>query len=104
MIKPKIGGRPRQKGSVWSDAYSIIQNSAAGSIYELAGRRSNGNGTGVQFINNLNKISHASRALWKALDERGERETQVAILDALKKAEAELEARLAAANDREVAS
>lgn len=102
-IKFKTGGR-RTKGSAISDAYSLVNDSAAGAIFEVAGRRSNGSGTGVDFINNLNKVRQASRAIWAALDDRGKREIQDAIVQAIDKAERELQARLAAANDREVAA
>lgn len=101
-VKFKTGGR-RKKGSNISDAYALINESAAGAIFELAGRRSNGAGTGVQFIENLNRVRRASRAIWNALDERGKEEIQKGILDAIKKAEDQLQARLDAANDREAA-
>jgi len=101
-IKFKTGGARRKKGSTTSDAYSLINQSAAGMIFELAGRTSNGAGSGVAFINDLNHIRKASRAIYSALDERGKREVAQAISDAVEKAEQALQAELNAANDREV--
>lgn len=101
-IKFKTGGARRKKGSTTSDAYSLINQSAAGMIFELAGRTSNGNGSGVAFINDLNKVRKASRAIYSALDERGKAEVAQAISDAVEKAEKALQAQLNAANDREV--
>lgn len=101
-IKFKTGGARRKKGSTTSDAYSLINNSAAGMIFEIAGRISNGAGTGVSFIQDLNRVRKASRAIYSALDERGKAEVQDAIVKAVEKAEAALQQELNAANDREV--
>lgn len=101
-IKFKTGGARRKRGATTSDAYSLINQSAAGMIFELAGRKSNGNGSGIAFINDLNRVRQASRAIYSALDERGKREVAQAISDAVVKAESALQAALNAANDTEV--
>ena len=101
-IKFKTGGARRKKGSTTSDAYSLINQSAAGMIFELAGRSSNGAGSGVALINDLNHVRKASRAIYSALDERGKKEVAEAIVQAVDKAEKALQATLNAANDREV--
>jgi hypothetical protein len=54
-----------------TNAGALKNRSAAGVIYELAGRRTRGNGT---FISNLEeKQGNASRLVWKAVDNNRDR-------------------------------
>lgn len=100
-IKFKAGGRKRQKGSQISDAYSLRTESAAGAIYEVAGRRSSGNGTGVGLITQLNSKGVASRGIWAALDIWGRDRMRQVITDIVEDTQRQLQAALDAANDRE---
>tara|TARA_R110000823_G_scaffold2436_4_gene9937 strand:- start:159 stop:719 length:561 start_codon:yes stop_codon:yes gene_type:complete len=51
-----------------SNYAGVVQNDAAGAIYEVAGRRRpNAN----QFIRNLSRDKRASRAIWRAVDRLG---------------------------------
>jgi hypothetical protein len=74
-----------------TSAGAIKNKSAPGVIYELAGRRTRGNGT---FIKNLEgQVGTASRLVWKAVDNsRGKVEKN--IYDALEKAKATLQRNL----------
>lgn len=74
-----------------TSAGAIKNKSAAGVIYELAGRRTRGNGT---FIKNLEgNVGTASRLIWKAVDNsRGKVEKNIS--DALDKAKATLQRNL----------
>jgi len=68
-----------------TNAGALKNKSAAGVIYELAGRKSRGNGT---FISNLeNKEGNASRLIWKSVDKNKDR-IQKNIFEALEKAKA----------------
>lgn len=102
-IKFKSGGRTRVKGSVYSDAYSLRTESAAGVIYEVGGRRSNGRTrSGAFLIKTLNNYGVASRGIWAALDAWGRQEMQKTLQDIVDDTNRQLQARLDAANDREV--
>ena len=74
-----------------TSAGAIKNKSAAGVIYELAGRRTRGNGT---FIKNLEgNVGDASRLIWKAVDNnRGKVEKNIS--DALDQAKATLQRNL----------
>ena len=74
-----------------TSAGAIKNKSAAGVIYELAGRRTRGNGT---FIKNLEgNVGTASRLIWKAVDNsRGKVEKNIS--DALDQAKATLQRNL----------
>ena len=49
----------------------VIQSDAAGSIYDMAGRKTSGRTpNGQQFIRNLNRRGRASRTLWPAAEAR----------------------------------
>ena len=74
-----------------TSAGAIKNKSAQGVIYELAGRKTRGNGT---FIKNLEgQVGTASRLVWKAVDNsRGKVEKN--IYDALEKAKATLQRNL----------
>ncbi len=51
-----------------SNYAGVVQNDAAGAIYEVAGRR---RPSGNQFIRNLSRHKRASRAIWTAVDHLG---------------------------------
>jgi hypothetical protein len=74
-----------------TSAGAIKNKSAQGVIYELAGRRSRGNGT---FIKNLEgNVGDASRLIWKAVDKsRGKVEKNIS--DALDQAKRTLQQNL----------
>ena len=47
----------------------VIQSDAAGSIYDMAGRKSGGRSkSGQQFVRNLNRKGRASRTMWPAAE------------------------------------
>lgn len=47
----------------------VIQSDAAGSIYDMAGRKSSGRSRqGQQFVRNLNRKGRASRTMWPAAE------------------------------------
>lgn len=65
--KSRAQGRVRKDYT--TSAGKIINSSAAGSIFEVAGRRSSGRGKrGQQFIRNLNQWGRASRLIWRIVD------------------------------------
>jgi hypothetical protein len=61
------------KYRAYTVARRIVQTSAAGAIYETAGRKSDGKGrSGQQFVKGLNsKHGNAGRALYQAYDNAG---------------------------------
>jgi uncharacterized protein YfaP (DUF2135 family) len=74
-----------------TSAGAIKNKSAQGVIYELAGRRSRGNGT---FIKNLEgQVGTASRLVWKAVDNNRDK-VQKNISDALQDAKRTLQQNL----------
>ena len=74
-----------------TSAGAIKNRSAQGVIYELAGRRSRGNGT---FIKNLEgNVGDASRLVWKAVDNNRDK-VQKNISDALQEAKRTLQQNL----------
>jgi uncharacterized protein YfaP (DUF2135 family) len=85
----------KSEGKVRKDyttsAGAIKNKSAQGVIYELAGRRSRGNGT---FIKNLEgQVGDASRLIWKAVD-KNRTKIEQNVFDALEKAKATLQRNL----------
>lgn len=72
-----IGGirKTKAQGKVRLDyttsAGALLNKSAAGAIVEVAGRKSGGQGSGKQFIENLNnKFGKASRFIWLVVDKK----------------------------------
>lgn len=57
-------GRARRSDYTTS-AGALIQQDAAGAIFEIAGRK----GAKNQFVQNLNRFGKASRGIWRAVDE-----------------------------------
>jgi hypothetical protein len=65
--------KSRAQGRVRADfttsAGALVNKSAAGAIFEVAGRKSSGKGRrGQQFIRNLQKWGKASRLVWRIVD------------------------------------
>lgn len=65
--------KTRVEGKVRSDyttsAGALVQKTAAGAIFEVAGRRSGGSGTGRNMIGVLNdRFKGASRGIWAVVD------------------------------------
>ena len=74
-----------------TSAGAIKNKSAAGVIYELAGRKTRGNGT---FIKNLEgQVGDASRLIWKAVD-KNKTKIEQNVYNALEKAKATLQKNL----------
>ena len=69
-----------------TSAGALLNESAAGSIFEIAGRKSDGTGTGTSFISTLNsRFKLASRTIWRTVDKdrpRIERNVERALNDA----------------------
>jgi len=97
-IKMKKGKKQYRKHHTFrysSQLIMLINGSAAGSIFELAGRSSSGNtAQGRQFIANLNRFGQASRVIWKVMDNGGADDVQRGMVDAYHRAERQLQARL----------
>jgi hypothetical protein len=93
-IKQKAG-KSRKRGRAKSSLLTVRNESASGSIYEVAGRKSSGKGTGAQMISNLNnRGGTASRLIYKALDTVGKDKIAQAVKDAYDQVKKELQAAL----------
>ena len=90
--KTKAQGKVR--ADYTTSAGALVNESAAGAIIEVAGRKSGGTGTGIQFIRNLtDEIRNPSRLIWRAVDDQ-KRTAEVKVLKALDEAKATLQANL----------
>jgi hypothetical protein len=90
--KTKAQGKVRKDYT--TSAGALINESAAGAIIEVAGRKSDGTGSGIQFIKNLtDEIKNPSRLIWRSVDER-KKSAQVKTLAALDEAKAILQSNL----------
>jgi hypothetical protein len=90
--KTKVQGKVR--ADYTTSAGALINESAAGAIIEVAGRKSGGTGTGIQFINNLtDEIKNPSRLIWQAVDAK-KKPAEIKVLAALNEAKAELQKNL----------
>jgi hypothetical protein len=93
----KAEGRVRRKNGYLkytTSAGSLRNESAAGAIFEIAGRKSDGEGTGVSFINTLtNRFQAASRTIWRTVD-RDRPRIEANVAKALEQAKAELQRHL----------
>jgi hypothetical protein len=93
-VKLTTSKRKGQKGSL----VRVTNKSAAGSIYEMAGRKNSGNGpSGVAFIQAIQRKSGsgANRLIYRAFDDYGGTPAAAkAIEDAVEKAEATVKAYL----------
>lgn len=54
-----------RKGDYTTSSGALVQNDAAGAIFEIAGRK----GANNQFTRNLDRFKKASRGVWRAVDE-----------------------------------
>jgi hypothetical protein len=99
-IKSKISKTKAQgkvRGDYTTSAGALLNKSAAGSIFEVAGRKTNataGRTSSAQFLRNLgNRFGKASRVVWRVVDkDRSRIEANVA--RALEDAKAELQKHL----------
>ncbi len=95
--KTKAQGKVR--ADYTTSAGALVNESAAGAIIEVAGRKTGGTGTGIQFIRNLtDEIRNPSRLIWQAVDAK-KKTAEIKVLRALDEAKATLQKRL----DREAA-
>lgn len=93
--KSKAQGKVRKGNFDYTtSAGALLNQSAAGAIFEVAGRKTSGTGTGKSFINTLNeRFGKASRSIWRTVDkDRARIEANVA--RALEQAKAELQKHL----------
>lgn len=92
ITSTKAEGKVR--GDYTTSAAALKNRSAAGVIYELAGRKSRGTGT---FIKNIEgKVGNASRLVWKAVDkhrDKAQENISKALDDAKKKLQQHLNMR-----------
>jgi len=71
ITSSKAEGKVNRAQGYTTSAGALRNKSAAGAIYELAGRKARGTGT---FISNLeNKEGNASRLIWKSVDKNKDR-------------------------------
>jgi hypothetical protein len=93
--KSKAEGRVRRGYLRYTTSAGSLRNeSAAGSIFEIAGRKSNGSGTGQSFISTLNsRFGKASRSIWRTVDKDKPR-IEANVKRALDQAKAELQKHL----------
>jgi hypothetical protein len=92
--KSKAEGKPRQFQGYTTSAGALLNQSAEGSIFEVAGRTGDGTGTGVSFINTLNdRFQKASRTIWRTVDKDRPR-IEANVAKALEQAKAELQKHL----------
>ena len=90
--KSKAQGKVR--GDYTTSAGALINESAAGAIIEVAGRKSGGTGTGIQFIRNLtDEIRNPSRLIWRAVDDK-KKAAEIKVLKALDEAKDTLQKNL----------
>lgn len=87
--KTKAQGKVR--GDYTTSAGALVNKSAAGAIIEVAGRKTQGNGTGRSFIRNLtDEIKNPSRLVWQAVDSK-RTEIQRKVVSALNEAKQKLQ-------------
>lgn len=74
IVTSRKAGKINKRAGYTTVGGAIINQSAAGAIFEVAGRRNkNGNSkSGAQFIANLNRHASPSRAIYKAIDKHGD--------------------------------
>ncbi len=91
IVKSKAQGRVR--ADYTTSAGKLINKSAAGSIFEVAGRKTKGSSartSGAQFLRNLgNRFGKASRLIWSVVDKDADR-IQANVAKALEEAKTEL--------------
>jgi hypothetical protein len=92
IVKSKAQGRVSRNYT--TSAGKLINKSAAGAIFEVAGRNTKGSAartSGAQFLRNLgNRFGRASRLIWSVVDKEGE-QIQRNVAKALDEAKADLQ-------------
>lgn len=92
IVKSKAQGRVRRDYT--TSAGKLINKSAAGAIFEVAGRQTKGSAartSGAQFLRNLgNRFGKASRLIWSVVDKDADR-IQRNVAKALDEAKQELQ-------------
>lgn len=92
IVKSKAQGRV--SANYTTSAGKLINKTAAGAIFEVAGRKTKGSSartSGAQFLRNLgNRFGRASRLIWSVVDKDGER-IQRNVAKALEDAKADLQ-------------
>ena len=95
IVKSKAQGRVR--GDYTTSAGKLINKSAAGAIFEVAGRKTKGSSDrtqGAQFLRNLgNRFGKASRLIWSVVDKDKAR-IEKNVSDALDEAKRTLNSKL----------
>ena len=90
--KSKAQGKVRRDYT--TSAGALLNESAEGAIFEVAGRKSDGEGTGVSFIATLNeRFQEASRSIWRTVD-RDRPRIEANVKQALEAAKLELQKHL----------
>lgn len=85
----------KPKGAKFGAVLYLTNRDAAGSIFEVTGRRRNPtNKSGAHFIDTLNNIDSASRVIWDAYDDAGRNKIKQEVIDTVRDIEAEFERRL----------
>jgi hypothetical protein len=95
IVKTKAQGKVR--GDYTTSAGALLNKSAAGAIFETAGRKTKpgfGGGSGSQFLRTLaNRFGKASRVVWRVVDKDKDR-IQANVARALEQAKADLQKHL----------
>lgn len=93
-ISIRQGGKSKAKAAKGHPiaAWKLTNRSAAGAIFEVAGRRSGGKGVaGQSFVAALNQHGRASRLIWQAWDDAGgEKKLTTEVADIIHKYESQL--------------
>jgi hypothetical protein len=96
ITKTRAEGKVR-KGDFTTSAGALLNKSAAGSIFEVAGRKTKagfGGGSGQQFLRTLgNRFGKASRVVWRVVD-KDRSKIQANVARALNEAEKQLQREL----------
>ena len=91
IVKTKAQGKVR--GNYTTSAGALLNKSAAGAIFEVAGRKTKGSAgrtSGAQFLRTIgNRFGKASRLIWRVVDKDSDR-IQANVKKALDEAKAEL--------------
>jgi len=75
IVTSRKAGKINKRAGYTTVGGAIINQSAAGAIYEVAGRKNKTGNTksGEQFIKNLNRHSQPSRAIYRSIDKHGDK-------------------------------
>jgi uncharacterized protein YfaP (DUF2135 family) len=96
IVKTKAQGKVR-KGNYTTSAGALLNKSAAGAIFEVAGRKTKpgfGGGSSAQFLRTIgNRFGKASRVVWRVVD-KDRTKIEANVNRALEQAKAELQKHL----------